>query len=88
MTFEEIYFNVWSIDYDNEDDGPNDIAQQRFNELIMKAKRLIGEGRIEEALKLNKKALEICYSEKLAKKIRKMEVQISLKIFGGLNQGF
>jgi hypothetical protein len=57
-----------------ENDDPDEVDQQRFNELVMKAKKLIGEGNIEDALKLNKKALSICYSEKLAKKIKKMEV--------------
>ncbi|XP_060593445.1 DNA excision repair protein ERCC-6-like, partial [Ruditapes philippinarum] len=56
-----------------ENDDPDEVDQQKFNELVMKAKKLIGEGNIEDALKLNKKALVICYSEKLAKKIKKME---------------
>ncbi|XP_053376504.1 DNA excision repair protein ERCC-6-like [Mercenaria mercenaria] len=62
-----------NLDDNKENDEPTEFDQQRFNELVMKGKKLIGEGRIEEALKLNKKALRICYTEKLAKKIRKME---------------
>lgn len=59
----------------SEETAEDEDAYQRFNELIKRGKQLVGEGRIEEALKCNKKALKISYSEKLAKKIKKMEVK-------------
>lgn len=48
--------------------------QRKYNELVMKAKRLATDGMIKEALECNKKALKICFSDKLEKRIQKMEV--------------
>ena len=61
---------------DEADDSGDDEAYARFNELIKRGKQYVGEGKIEEAVKCNKKALKISYSEKLARKIKKMEVII------------
>lgn len=47
--------------------------QEKFNKLVTQAKKHISEGQVREALKLNKEALEIYHSDKLAKKITKME---------------
>ena len=60
-------------------DGENEESlsgedQERFNKYIQQAKKLVGEGNVEDALRYNKKALKICHKEKLAKKIKKMEV--------------
>ena len=50
-------------------------AQVRFNKLVKKAKLLSQEGKVQEALELNKKALQIHHHEKLARRIAKMEVR-------------
>lgn len=54
--------------------SPDEADYERFNKLIRRGKQYVGEGRIAEALECNKKALQISYSEKLARKIKKMEV--------------
>ena len=48
--------------------------QVRFNKLVKKAKHLAQEGQVQQALELNKEALQIHYHEKLARRIAKMEV--------------
>lgn len=59
----------------NGQSGALSVDQQRkYNELVMKAKRLATDGMIKEALECNKKALKICFSDKLEKRIQKMEV--------------
>lgn len=54
--------------------------QEKFNKLVTRAKKLISDGQVREALKMNKEALEIYHSEKLAKKITKMEVRIKSNV--------
>ncbi|VDH97717.1 DNA excision repair protein ERCC-6-like [Mytilus galloprovincialis] len=51
----------------------NQNDQEKFNKLVMEAKQLIGDGKVKAALDLNRQALTICHSEKLAKKVAKME---------------
>ncbi|XP_071180986.1 DNA excision repair protein ERCC-6-like isoform X1 [Mytilus edulis] len=51
----------------------NQNDQEKFNKLVMEAKQLIGDGKVKAALDLNRHALTICHSEKLAKKVAKME---------------
>ncbi|KAK7087529.1 hypothetical protein V1264_021567 [Littorina saxatilis] len=53
----------------------------RFNKLVKKAKHLAQEGKVQEALELNRQALQIHHHEKLAKRIAKMEEY--LKNYGG-----
>jgi hypothetical protein len=48
--------------------------QLKFNDLVTKAKQLTSEGDIQNALKLNKEAYGIYATEKLGKRIKKMEV--------------
>ena len=48
--------------------------RERFNKYIQHAKKLVSEGNVADALRYNKKALKICHKEKLARKIKKMEV--------------
>ncbi len=50
--------------------------QMRFKRLLEKGKQLTGDGYIGDALKYYKKALTIAHSEKLKKRIAKMEVRI------------
>ena len=45
----------------------------QFNELVLKAKQKASQGQIRVALELNQRALKLCPSEKLAKRIKKME---------------
>ena len=67
----------------NNQSGTLSVDQQRkYNDLVMKAKTLATNGSIREALECNKKALAICFSEKLNKRIQKMEV-ILAKVFLG-----
>lgn len=54
---------------------PNKDDQKIFNKLVMEGKRLVGEGKISQALAVNKRALQICHSEKLSRKVAKMEVR-------------
>ncbi|WAR02307.1 LOW QUALITY PROTEIN: ERC6L-like protein [Mya arenaria] len=49
----------------------------RFKKYLAKGKQLIGEGKIQEALACHKKALQICHTDKLARKIEKMEAYLS-----------
>ena len=56
------------------DSSPSLSDQVRYNNLIAKAKRLTSEGQVAEAMQLYKKALKLSYSEKLVKRINKMEV--------------
>ncbi|KAL4223042.1 DNA excision repair protein ERCC-6-like [Mactra antiquata] len=58
---------------DDNDDMDIEETHRKYNEFIMQGKRLCGEGKVAEALEVNKKALQLSYSEKLAKKIKKME---------------
>ncbi|XP_052074016.1 DNA excision repair protein ERCC-6-like [Mytilus californianus] len=51
----------------------NQNEQDKFNKLVLEAKQLIGDGKVKAALDLNRQALTICHSEKLAKKVAKME---------------
>jgi hypothetical protein len=48
--------------------------QRKYNQLVVKAKKLATDGNIKEALVYNKQALSICFSDKLQKRIQKMEV--------------
>ena len=48
--------------------------QENFNQLIQTANFYTDEGNIKDALELYREALKIYNSEKLAKKIAKMEV--------------
>lgn len=59
----------------------NQNDQEKFNKLVMEAKQLIGDGKVKAALDLNRQALTICHSEKLAKKVAKMEVRSHFKSF-------
>lgn len=54
--------------------GPLEEDKQRFNRLVTMAKKLVDEGQVREALNMNKRALKIFNSERLAKKVTKMEV--------------
>lgn len=49
--------------------------QQRFNALVLKAKKYAGEGKVQLALDLNLQAFKIYASEKLGKRIQKMKVK-------------
>ena len=51
---------------------------QNFNKLVLEAKQLASDGRIADALKLNRLALKIRHSEKLAKRIDKMKVCVCM----------
>ncbi|XP_061162866.1 DNA excision repair protein ERCC-6-like [Saccostrea echinata] len=53
--------------------APSVDQQKKYNDLVVKAKKLATDGKIREALECNKKALAICFSEKLKKRIQKME---------------
>ncbi|XP_062566324.1 DNA excision repair protein ERCC-6-like [Saccostrea cucullata] len=53
--------------------APSVDQQRKYNDLVVKAKKLATEGKISEALEYNKKALAICFSDKLEKRIQKME---------------
>ncbi|XP_076472962.1 DNA excision repair protein ERCC-6-like [Babylonia areolata] len=59
-------------------------AQVRFNKLVKKAKHLAQEGKVQQALELNREALSIHHHEKLARRIAKMEEY--LKNYGGQDQ--
>ena len=48
----------------------------RYTKYIQRAKRLVEEGEIAQAVLNNKKALQIYHTVKLARKIKKMEVCI------------
>jgi hypothetical protein len=54
--------------------------QEKFNKLVTQAKKLISDGQVKEALKMNKEALQIYHSDKLANKIKKMEVRIKSNV--------
>ncbi|KAL3857452.1 hypothetical protein ACJMK2_012122 [Sinanodonta woodiana] len=54
----------------------NEEDRQQFNMLIIKSKKKASEGHVREALELNKKALKIYSSEKLKKRILKMEAYL------------
>lgn len=50
--------------------------QESFNQLVQTAKLYTDEGNLKDALELYREAMEIYSSEKLAKKIEKIEVII------------
>lgn len=50
-------------------------ARQKFNKLVKMARQLAQDGKVREALELNKQALTIHHHDKLAKRIAKMEVR-------------
>ena len=50
--------------------------QEKFKSLVKRAKQYASEGQVHDALKLNREALGLCYSEKLQHRIKKMEVSI------------
>ena len=56
----------------------DEASQLRFNKLVTKAKDLAREGYVRKALELNQKALKIYHSEKLARRIAKMEVGFNI----------
>lgn len=58
-------------------------VMEEYNKLVQEAKQLIGEGKVKAALDLNRQALKICHSDKLAKKIAKMEVTTYLYVRRG-----
>ncbi|ELU16421.1 hypothetical protein CAPTEDRAFT_138667 [Capitella teleta] len=51
--------------------------QQRFNALVLKAKKYAGEGKVQLALDLNLQAFKIYASEKLGKRIQKMKTYLA-----------
>ena len=55
-------------------DAPDTATKDRFMELITKAREYASSGNIERAIRLNEKAIELRYSEKLEKRINKMKV--------------
>ena len=50
------------------------VDQARFNEYVIKAKDCATNGEIEDAIRYNKKAYHIVPIEKIANRIRKLEV--------------
>ncbi|XP_067685649.1 DNA excision repair protein ERCC-6-like isoform X2 [Haliotis asinina] len=59
-------------------DGDHQIDEQvMFNKLVTRAKKLASHGQVERALEFNKRALKIHYTEKLAKRIKKMEAYLA-----------
>ena len=54
----------------------SDDNQEIYNQMISSARQMVNEGKIRDALEINKEALKIYYNEKLAKKITKMEVHV------------
>ena len=54
----------------------SDEEQARFNKLVVKAKELASQGHVKHALELNQRALTLHHSDKLAKRVAKMEVRI------------
>ncbi|XP_046557088.1 LOW QUALITY PROTEIN: DNA excision repair protein ERCC-6-like [Haliotis rubra] len=51
--------------------------QVMFNKLVTRAKKLASHGQVDRALEFNKRALKIHYTEKLAKRIKKMEAYLA-----------
>ena len=63
----------------NEVGDGDDLSEEnkaRYTKYIQRAKRLVEEGEIAQAVLNNKKALQIYHTDKLARKIKKMEVCI------------
>ncbi|XP_046330563.2 DNA excision repair protein ERCC-6-like [Haliotis rufescens] len=59
-------------------DGDHQVDEQvMFNKLVTRAKKLASHGQVERALEFNKRALRIHYTEKLAKRIKKMEAYLT-----------
>ena len=52
----------------------NAAPEERFNKLVLKARELASQGQVRKALELNKTALKLFYSEKVERRISKMEV--------------
>ena len=61
-----------------------DISEEdkaRYNKLVSKGKELTHQGKVQQALECNKQALAIYRSDKLAKRVRKMEVNVQVAMF-------
>ncbi|XP_041348992.1 DNA excision repair protein ERCC-6-like [Gigantopelta aegis] len=58
------------------DSSPSLNDQVKYNSLIAKAKKFTNDGRVPEAMEMYKKALNLSYSEKLVKRIAKMEAYL------------
>lgn len=50
--------------------------QEKYSRLILQSKELVSQGNVEEALKCNQTAYKLCPSEKLQRKIQRMQVSI------------
>ena len=59
--------------------------QALFNKYVIKAKDCATNGEIEEAIRYNKKAYHIVPIEKIANRIRKLEVKLFLLAFISTN---
>ena len=83
--FSEVMHFAYSVYYkiifisETETVGSSDCStdeQEKFQSLVKRAKQYASEGRVHDALKLNREALGLNYSEKLQHRIAKMEVSI------------
>ncbi len=52
--------------------------QSRFMKLVTRGKELTAQGQVKLALQVNKQALAMYHSEKLARRIAKMEVSVGV----------
>lgn len=80
MYFCTFFLRREDVDKENappREDARNNLSdedREKFNSLVLKAREFAKEGDIQKALKYNQRAYSICKSEKLAKRIEKMEV--------------
>lgn len=52
--------------------------QEKYSRLILQSKELVSGGKVTEALELNQKAYRLCPSDKLLRKIQRMQVSVYL----------
>lgn len=52
--------------------------QEKYSRLILQSKELVSGGKVREALELNQKAYRLCPSDKLLRKIQRMQVSVYL----------
>ena len=62
--------------------------QVRFNKYVLRAKELAINGEIEEAIRYNKKAYHIAQVDKIAKRIKKLEVCYHKEFFSNVFKMF